>query len=232
VFADVKKKIHFPLVLGAFLDLWIDQILVGRFAVFCYLVTEPETREAMVVDPGGEPGKILDRVREREARVRWVVCTHAHPDHVGAAAKVKAETGASVVIHREEVPSLRKMSQRVFTRLLGGKPVGKPDVLVEEGDRLEIGSCEVRVLHTPGHSPGGICLLAEGNLFSGDTLFVGGVGRTDLPGASWGVLSASLREKVLSLPGSTRIWPGHDYGPVPTNLLEAEKLENPFLREI
>ncbi len=97
---------------------------------------------------------------------------------------------------------------------------------------MEIGACAVRVLHTPGHSPGGICLLAEGHLFSGDTLFVGGVGRTDLPGASWEELSASLREKVLGLPGSTRVWPGHDYGAVPTNLLDAEKRENPFLREI
>ena len=102
----------------------------------------------------------------------------------------------------------------------------------QDGDRLEIGPCAVEALHTPGHSRGGICLLAEGHLFSGDTLFVGSVGRTDLPGASWEVLSASLREKVLSLPGSTRIWPGHDYGSRPTNLLEAERRENPFLREI
>ncbi len=214
------------------MDLAIDQILVGRFGVFCYLVTEPATREAMLVDPGAEPGRILGRVRERDARVRWIVCTHAHPDHVGAVARVKADTGASVVIHRKEAETLGKLSHRVLVRLMGGKPVPRPDVLVEGGDRLEIGPCAVRVLHTPGHSPGGICLLAEGHLFSGDTLFVGGVGRTDLPGASWEELSASLREKVLGLPGSTRVWPGHDYGAVPTNLLDAEKRENPFLREI
>lgn len=214
------------------MDLAIDQILVGRFGVFCYLVTEPATREAMLVDPGAEPARILDRVRERDARVRWIVCTHAHPDHVGAVARVKADTGASVVIHSKEAKSLGSLHQRVLVRLMGGKPVPRPDVLVEEGDRLEIGPCAVRVLHTPGHSPGGICLLAEGHLFSGDTLFVGSVGRTDLPGASWEELSASLREKVLGLPGSTRVWPGHDYGGAPTNLLDAEKRENPFLREI
>lgn len=214
------------------MDLAIDQILVGRFGVFCYLVTEPATREAMLVDPGAEPARILDRVRERDARVRWIVCTHAHPDHVGAVARVKADTGASVVIHSKEAKSLGSLHQRVLVRLMGGKPVPRPDVLVEEGDRLEIGPCAVRVLHTPGHSPGGICLLAEGHLFSGDTLFVGSVGRTDLPGASWEELSASLREKVLGLPGSTRVWPGHDYGSAPTNLLDAEKRENRFLREI
>jgi len=214
------------------MDLVIDQILVGRFGVFCYLVTEPATREAMLVDPGAEPGKILGRVRERDARVRWIVCTHSHPDHVGAVAKVKAGTGASVVIHRKEAETLGKLNHRVLVRLMGGKPVGRADLLVEGGDRLEIGPCAVQVLHTPGHSPGGICLLAEGHLFSGDTLFVGGVGRTDLPSSSWEELSASLREKVLSLPGSTRIWPGHDYGPTPTNRLDAEKQQNPFLLEI
>jgi len=214
------------------MDLKIDQIRVGRFGVFCYLVTEPATREAMLVDPGAESGKILRRVRERDAKVRWIVCTHAHPDHVGAAARVKAGTGASVVIHRNGAETMGKLNHRVLVRLMGGKPVGGADVLVEEGDRLEIGPCAVRVLHTPGHSPGGICLLAEGHLFSGDTLFVGSVGRSDLPGASWEELSASLREKVLCLPGSTRVWPGHDYGRAPTNLLDAEKRENPFLREI
>lgn len=214
------------------MDLSIDQILVGGFKVFCYLVTEPATREAMLVDPGSEPGRILSRVRERDARVRWIVCTHAHPDHVGAVVGVKADTGASVVIHRKEAENLGKLSHRVLVRLMGGKPVRRADVLVKDGDRLEIGSCAVRVLHTPGHSPGGICLLAEGHLFSGDTLFVGSVGRTDLPGASWEELRYSLREKVLGLPGSTRVWPGHDYGGVPTNLLDAEKRENPFLREI
>ncbi len=214
------------------MDLAIDQILVGRFGVFCYLVTEPATREAMLVDPGGEPGRILGRVRERDARVRWIVCTHAHPDHVGAVARVKADTGASVVIHRKEAETLGKLSHRVLVRLMGGTPARRADVLVEEGDQLDLGPCAVRVLHTPGHSPGGICLLVEGHLFSGDTLFVGSVGRTDLPGASWEELSASLREKVLCLPGSTRVWPGHDYGGAPTNLLDAEKRENPFLREI
>jgi glyoxylase-like metal-dependent hydrolase (beta-lactamase superfamily II) len=115
---------------------------------------------------------------------------------------------------------------------VGGKPVPRPDLLVEDGDTLAIGSAAVKILHTPGHSRGGICLLAEGHLFSGDTLFVGSVGRTDLPGASWDELSTSLREKILCLPGDTRVWPGHDYGSLPTNLLEVERRDNPFIREI
>lgn len=210
----------------------VDQILVGRFGIFCYLITETASAEAMLVDPGAEPEKIMGRIRERGVRLRWIVCTHAHPDHVGAVARIRSKTGALVAIHRREAGTLGKLTHRVMVRLMGGVPVPKPDLLVEDGDELEIGSCTVKVLHTPGHTPGGICLLAQGHLFSGDTLFVGSVGRTDLPGSSWGELSASLRDKILCLPGSTRLWPGHHYGAQTTNLLEVERQENPFLREI
>ncbi len=210
----------------------VDQILVGRFAIFCYLITETSSREAMLVDPGAEPAKIMGRLRERGVRLRWIVCTHAHPDHVGAVARIRSKTGAAVVIHRREARTLRRLTHRMMVRLMGGAPAPKPDVLVEGGDELKIGSSTVKVLHTPGHTPGGICLLAQGHLFSGDTLFVGSVGRTDLPGSSWQELRASLRDKILCLPGSTRLWPGHHYGTQPTNLLEAERRENPFLREI
>jgi hydroxyacylglutathione hydrolase len=214
------------------MGLEIDQVLLGRFGVFCYLVTEPRSREAMVVDPGAEPSRILSQIRKREARIRWIVCTHAHPDHVGAVAGIKAETGAPVVVHRKEARAMGRLSHRLLVRLMGGKPPPKPDLVVEDGDGLQIGSCKVRILHTPGHSPGGVCLLVEGNLFSGDTLFVGGVGRTDLPGASWEQLCASLRQKIFRLPGSTRLWPGHHYGSLPTSRLEEERRRNPFLREI
>lgn len=214
------------------MSLQIDQILVGRYAVFCYLITEPASREGVVVDPGAEPDRILGKIHQRDARLRWIVCTHAHPDHVGGVARIQSETGASLALHRQEAKSLRRLTHRVLVRLLGGKPVPRPDLLVEDGDALEIGSTAVEILHTPGHSKGGICLLAEGHLFSGDTLFVGSVGRTDLPGASWDELSISLREKILCLSGDTRVWPGHDYGSLPTNLLEKERRENPFIREI
>ena len=213
-------------------DLLIDQLLIGNFVVFTYLITDPATNEAIVIDPAGEPRKILNKVKERNASVRWIVCTHTHPDHIGAVAPVKKETKADLVLHPKEVAGLNKISNLILVRLFGGKSLPKANMLVTDGDTLPLGSHKINILHTPGHSSGSICLHVGDNLFSGDTLFVGGVGRTDLPGASWKGLERSLREKILSMPDDTRIWPGHDYGARPSNFLGREKLENPFLRHI
>ena len=200
--------------------------------VFSYLIIDGATNEALIIDPAAEPQKILKRVNERKASVRWIVCTHTHPDHIGAVAPVKKETKADLVLHPKEVAGLNKISNLFLVRLFGGKALPKANVLVTDGDILPLGPHEIKILHTPDHSSGSICLHVGDNLFSGDTLFVGGVGRTDLPGASWKGLERSLRDKILSMPDNTRIWPGHDYGSRPSNLLGREKLENPFLRHI
>ncbi len=212
--------------------LLVDQILVGKFAIFSYLITDPVTGEAILVDPGAEPEKILNKINDRQAHLRWIVCTHAHPDHLGALGLVKQDTGASFGIHSLEAKALGKIHLKLLVRLFGGKPCSRPDFTVEDGQTLPLGMHSVRILHTPGHSPGSICLIVDGQLFSGDTLFVGGVGRTDLPGASWKELENSLRTKIGCLPGSTRVWPGHDYGNAPTSTLRLERLENPFLRMV
>jgi len=213
-------------------SLVVDQIPVGRFAVFCYLVSDAETGEAVLIDAGADAAKILDAVRRRQARVCWIVCTHSHPDHIGANASVLGATKAQLVLHEREASSVRRFRNRLFTRLMGGRPSPQADRCVEDGDLLCFGNSRLCVLHTPGHSPGSICLLAEGHLFSGDTLFVGGVGRVDLPGSSWRELARSLREKLLVLPDETVLWPGHHYGETTTSTVGRERACNPFLSEI
>ena len=213
-------------------NLIVDQILVGRFAIFCYLITDPKTKKALLLDPGAEPRKILDRVRSREARLRYIICSHTHPDHIGAVATIKTSTGAVVGVHELEASRIRSLSKRLMVRLMGGISPPKADLALKNGDVLQLGSHSIQILHTPGHSPGGICLVSGEHLFTGDTLFVGGVGRTDLPGASGEELANSIRNKILSLPGAIRIWPGHHYGEVPSNLLSIERRTNPFLKMI
>jgi len=211
----------------------IDQILVGPFAVFSYLITDSSTREAAVIDPGAEPQRILQKISERDAQVRWVVCTHTHPDHIGGTAIVKkALPGAQVAVHITEASRMGKWSQALLVRLFGGKTVCHVDRLLQDDERLPLGGECLHILHTPGHSPGSICLYTSRNLFTGDTLFVGGVGRTDLPGSVPAELKRSIREKILCLPEETRIWPGHDYGNLPSNVLAKESRENPYLVEL
>jgi len=213
-------------------SLLVDQIRVGLFRVFTYLVSDPRTGEGLVVDPGAEAGRILRMVHKRKVSVRWIVCTHSHPDHTGAAAGVRKATGGLLVVHEGEVRALTKWGNRLLSRMIGGQGAPSPDRIVRGGERLALGKAEMEILHTPGHSAGGICLYTEGHLFSGDTLFVGSVGRTDLPGSSVEALARSLREKILVLPDSTIVWPGHDYGDQTHTTIGWEKEENPFVRAL
>lgn len=213
-------------------SLVVDQIRVGPFRVFSYLVSDPRTGEGLVVDPGAGAGRILRVVRDRKVSVRWIVCTHSHPDHTGAAAGVRKATGGLLVVHEGEVRALTKWGNRLLSRMIGGQGAPLPDRIVRGGERLALGKAEMEILHTPGHSAGGICLYAKGHLFSGDTLFVGSIGRTDLPGSSPEALARSLRERILILPDSTIVWPGHDYGDQTHSTIGREKGENPFVRAL
>ncbi len=210
----------------------VEQMRVGLFRVFSYLVSDPQTGEGLVVDPGAEPARILRMAGRRNVSIRWIVCTHSHPDHTGAAAAIRKATGGLLVIHEEEVKGLTKWANRLLSRLVGGQGAPPVDRIVRDGDRLALGRLEARILHTPGHSAGGICLHIENHLFSGDTLFVGSVGRTDLPGSSPDGLARSLRERIFALPDATIVWPGHDYGERPRTTVGREKETNPFVRAV
>lgn len=209
------------------MGLEIKRLVVGPLEVNCYVAHDPVTGDAMVVDPGDEPGRIMDVIGESSLRVRYLVCTHAHFDHVGAIPELKRLTGAKIAIHRDERPVYA--AAKGFGRVWGFEidDLPEPDLLMTEGDKVLLGAIVFNVLHTPGHSPGCICLHAENVLFSGDTIFAGSVGRTDFPGGSPELLRKSFH-RILGLPPETQIYPGHG----PSSTVEIERKENFFIHEL
>jgi glyoxylase-like metal-dependent hydrolase (beta-lactamase superfamily II) len=206
----------------------IKQLRLAKMATFCYLIGDRASGTCALIDPAFETDRILETVAEHDYRVSHIINTHAHSDHTAGNGAIKAATDAKIYIHEQDAGRLVKLLNRTFSRLLGGKGSPKPDVLLKDNDNIPIGHSRLRVLHTPGHTPGGICLYFEGHVFTGDTLFVGAVGRTDLPGGSAKTLLTSIHAKIYSLPGDTMVWPGHDYGPFPSSTVRQEKDTNPF----
>jgi glyoxylase-like metal-dependent hydrolase (beta-lactamase superfamily II) len=208
----------------------IKQIRLSKMATFCYLVGDRASGTCALIDPAFETERILEKVRENNFRVTHIINTHAHSDHTAGNGAIKSATDAKIYIHEQDAGLLQKFLNRTFSRVLGGKGSPKPDVLIKDSDTIGIGDTSLKVLHTPGHTPGGICLYTEGHVFTGDTLFVGAVGRTDLPGGSARILLSSIHEKIYSLPGDTIVWPGHDYGPQPSSTVQQERDTNPYTR--
>ena len=205
-----------------------ETLVVGPLAVNCYLVGDETTREAIVIDPGDDARDILDTTRRGRLIVKAIVNTHAHFDHVGALSKVREQTGAPFMLHADEAPILGAAS--ASAEMFGIK-IADPtpaDRLLREGDEVRVGNLALKVLFTPGHTPGGICLLGGKCVFVGDTLFQGSIGRTDFPGGDYGTLMASIRDKLLPLPDETVVYPGH--GAATT--IGEEKQFNPFVRPL
>ncbi len=207
----------------------IEQMMVGHMAVFCYIIGCPEKKEAMVIDPAGDEDRIVRRIAEKGYVLRYIVNTHGHGDHTCGNARVKELTGAKIVMHKLDDEMFNSKEGHAMSRQWGFAPSPPVEMYIDEGDSMVVGNVSLDVLHTPGHSPGGICLLGDGNVFTGDTLFVGGIGRTDLPGASMSQFMKSVEEKLLTLPGDTLVWPGHDYGSKPSSTIDMEKKTNPWL---
>ena len=202
-----------------------EQLVVGALQCNCYLVGDPVTREAIVIDPGDEPDAILAAAERHDLRLAAAVATHAHFDHVLAADALRRRLGIAFYLHAEDVPllDLNQVAGRMF---LGVELPPPPEVdrTYGEGDELVAGSLRLGVIHTPGHSPGSISLLVPNEaVFSGDTLFSASVGRTDLPGGDMDQEVASIRERLFPL-GDLPVYPGH--GPATT--LGQERVSNPY----
>jgi glyoxylase-like metal-dependent hydrolase (beta-lactamase superfamily II) len=208
----------------------VKQYEVGNFAVFCYLIGDEEVKEGLFIDPADDADRLISEAKSHGLnKIKYIVNTHSHVDHIMGNAEMVKKTGAKVIIHAEDAAALVQTPSYLL-EMFGATASPPADIVVKEEDAIEVGNVNVKVIHTPGHSPGGMSLYADGMVFTGDTLFVGSVGRTDFPGSSWDVLEASIRKKLYVLPGETVVFPGHNYGSTPTSTIQYERRHNPFVR--
>ncbi|MEK7374384.1 MAG: MBL fold metallo-hydrolase [Thermodesulfobacteriota bacterium] len=207
----------------------IEQRQVGQMAVFAYLVGDEVSGDALVIDPAADTDGIIAAAEKNKVRIKYIVNTHGHVDHIGGNLDIRKATGAGIIIHEDDAEML-VATPATMLRMFGAKPSPPADRTVRDGDLIEVGTIRLQVIHTPGHSPGSIVLHVDGYAFTGDTLFVEAVGRTDLPGGSEEVMFDSIQRKLCPLPDETVVLPGHNYGSTPTSTIGHEKKFNPFLR--
>jgi hydroxyacylglutathione hydrolase len=203
----------------------IEFMPVGPIMANCYIVGCKETNEAVVIDPGDDADMILLKLAELKLKVKYIINTHGHFDHVGANRKMKEATGAELLIHALDAPMLGSLSQAAASFGLKSENSPPPDKTIDDGDIITFGKISLKVIHTPGHSPGGISLYTDGYLFVGDTLFQGSIGRTDLPGGNFNTLKASIQNKLFTLSDNVRVFTGHG----PETSIGKEKRYNPFV---
>jgi glyoxylase-like metal-dependent hydrolase (beta-lactamase superfamily II) len=208
--------------------LLLETFPVGDFQCNCSVLACPDTKEAVVVDPGGEPERILEVVRHYDLTVRWALHTHAHLDHIAATRDVKEATGARIALHRDDLFLYDGFLMQAAMFGWSVRPVLPVEHFLSDGEQLSFGKLSTTVLHTPGHTPGSCCfrLDVEGPLlFAGDTLFQRSIGRTDLPGGDYATIERSIRERLYRLDPATRVIPGHG----PPTTIGAERRGNPFV---
>jgi hydroxyacylglutathione hydrolase len=209
--------------------MFLKQMQVGNMAVFAYLLGDTATGEALVIDPAANIDGIIAQADQNKVKIQYIVNTHGHVDHIAGNLDMKNKTGAKIIIHESDAEMLTSTPAMIL-KMFGAKQSPTADRTVGDGDIISVGGISLKVLHTPGHSPGSMSLYTEGYVFTGDTLFVGGVGRTDLPGGSSQVMARSIQQKLCTLPDDTKVMPGHNYGGAPTSTIGREKTSNPFLR--
>lgn len=204
----------------------LEMMQVGMMGVNCYLIGNEETKEAAVIDPGGDAEKIAEKIKRNNLTLKYIILTHAHIDHIMGVEELKEATGAQLVVHHLEAPLLKDPQGNLSAVFDEPLILPQPDLLVDEGDTLELGNLDLKIIHTPGHTRGGMSILVENKLFCGDTLFAGSVGRTDFPGGDMNALISSIKDKLFKLPEETQVFPGH----MQTTSIGDEKKNNPYVQ--
>lgn len=204
----------------------LENLVVGSYMVNCYLTGDSDTKEIIIIDPGFSPEQIIDAIETKGFVPVGIVLTHGHGDHIGAVEELIAKYNVPLYVHKFD-DELIKGGASSFTKMMFGREIVlKADKYLGEGDKVTVGKLEYKVHHTPGHTPGGICLVCEDAIFSGDTLFRGSIGRTDFPGGSFEQIVSSIKTKLMNYPDDTKVYPGHNN----SSTIGYEKKNNPFLK--
>ncbi|MEE4265407.1 MAG: MBL fold metallo-hydrolase [Desulfobacteraceae bacterium] len=205
----------------------IKTLAVGPIQANCFILGCEQTLEAVVIDPGEEADRILHALAEYSLTVKYIINTHGHMDHVSANKRISEVTGAPILIHSLDAPMLEKVAASAAAWGLKAENSPAPDRELQDGDEITFGNITLTVLHTPGHTPGGISLHTGNDVFVGDTLFAGSIGRTDFPGGSFETIKESIQQKLFTLGDDVRVHAGHG----PTTTVGREKRHNPFVGE-
>ena len=203
----------------------VRSLVVGSIMENTYIVGSEETKECAIIDPGAEADRSVAEVERLGLTVKVILNTHGHGDHIGAVAAIKEATGATYAIHEGDAELLKRDIQWVVQMMPDAKAAPEPDWYVKSDDVIEVGDVKLRVIETPGHTPGGVCYYGDGVVFTGDTLFQGSVGCSDMPGGDGRLLLHGILMRLMVLPEDTKVYPGHG----PDSTIAREKLTNPFL---
>ena len=204
----------------------IHTLPVGDLQANCYIIENTDNKQAILIDPGAEPNRIINFVNKNELQLKAILLTHGHADHISALDKVREAFAVKVYIHEEDAPMLTNAKHNLSSFIGADKTFKKAEEILEDGQLLNIAGFEIQVLTIPGHTKGGCSFRIEGHVFVGDSIFLESIGRTDLPGGSYKSLISNLKNKILSLPESTKLYPGHG----PSTDVAWEKRMNPFLQ--
>lgn len=203
----------------------IIRIPAGVYAANCYIIYSENTKDGIVVDPGGDVDNIMTSIENNNLKINHIILTHGHADHIGGVIDLKRALDVGVMIHEEDVELLTDGNKNLSTSMAMGTVEIQPDKILKDGDIIKFGDLEAEVIHTPGHTMGGICLKIEDNIITGDTLFTGSIGRTDLIGGDYDTIIKSIKEKIMIYSDTIEIFPGHGT----SSTIGRERVSNPFL---